>query len=922
MYQGRFAPSPSGRLHAGSLLTGLAAVLRALSMQGHCLIRIEDLDFPRCAPSLTPWMLQELALLGLFPYSKLCGQKYIFNSCKSLAPNQAPIRSNLATPDLPKTQAEPHATFTAFTATSNLLGHPGSGQLSIKATKEALSPALDVGKANGAAAATALGCGTDLGLISVLNKGAGSGLGLGLGLSSGTGWALGPDTAAISALPDLAVQSHNMSVYYAALTRLYDSGKAFCCNCTRAELKVRPCPCAAKGLHPQNAPSAKAPSWDISAAAAAEGLVLRTELAQYLKHYPSFEDLIFGTVKQPLDLPSSLIIQRRDGIIAYNLAVVEDDHRQRINEIVRGADLLETTFLQLALYEICGYTPPHFLHVPVILDPSGRKLSKQNHAPAILGEYLPHVCVIQAAQQLNLPLSKEAAEIAHAQDRLAIQASRLISELLSASAIKDASSLESSAPSDSSVHTATTSVSPATTATSAAATATASIDAVRSNTSTHAATSAHGTVLSQVAMPMPDSASQLAAIGARSGSHADAAMQLNAHAQDQNANSQIKSQSLPPANGGCHRQTQTTTTTTITTTIKQHSSHENDCSLKTASALSKDATSITSVTLSTPKKGSITQCSQLAQGNVGGCYGTGNGNSSSNDGRSCDGSGSDGGNSSCCNTQDEKSQSKLAGSNGSDSSNSSSHSRACKSCSNGKDGEYGDSALVTVDLLHSPGLVSDHAQQLSLFSCAQLAVDNLGVSTALQALPPCCDAKRGAIELEATKLNQSAADYGINTDLSLVGEPLAKQRLDSGLTGAGAENVKGVGAEELTPQIASHPAAQSPGRHNPASQEIVSDLSPQNHKTSALTLDASHSRLAVKELKAQDEQGVPSEPYAARTLSKLPANSLRLDAATAVSPAWSELVEIGQKYHALQLDLIRSLATCFDLERIKQTLSR
>jgi len=98
----------------------------------------------------------------------------------------------------------------------------------------------------------------------------------------------------------------------------------------------------------------------------------------------SFTDQIQGVFKQQLDTEvGDFIVKRRDGMTAYNLAVVVDDAEQAITEIVRGTDLLETTPRQIYLQQLLGFNTPSYLHFPVATDQSGRKLSKQNHAPEI-----------------------------------------------------------------------------------------------------------------------------------------------------------------------------------------------------------------------------------------------------------------------------------------------------------------------------------------------------------------------------------------------------------------------------------------------------------------------------------------------------------------------------------------------------------
>lgn len=77
------------------------------------------------------------------------------------------------------------------------------------------------------------------------------------------------------------------------------------------------------------------------------------------------------------------ILKRRDGLFAYQLAVVVDDHLQGINHIVRGADLFDNTPRQIYLQQLLGYKTPSYLHFPVATTTDGKKLSKQNHSPEI-----------------------------------------------------------------------------------------------------------------------------------------------------------------------------------------------------------------------------------------------------------------------------------------------------------------------------------------------------------------------------------------------------------------------------------------------------------------------------------------------------------------------------------------------------------
>lgn len=259
-YCGRFAPSPSGRLHWGSLVSGYASYFRAKSQQGRFIVRIEDLDFPRCPKENTPIVLEELELLGMQ------------SDC-------SPI-----------------------------------------------------------------------------------------------------------------IQSEQLSNYQELLSKLIDSKQAYYCTCSRAQMKMRPCPCHDKTIQEQ---IAKGPL---------DHVAIRIDLSPYLTHHKSFVDGNLGLIEQATldhELAHSLVLKRADNIIAYNLAVVLDDHDEHISEVVRGADMLDATFLQICLYEILGYQAPSFFHVPLIVDHSGNKLSKQNKAPAVLVTNAPHQALAHTYQLLG-----------------------------------------------------------------------------------------------------------------------------------------------------------------------------------------------------------------------------------------------------------------------------------------------------------------------------------------------------------------------------------------------------------------------------------------------------------------------------------------------------------------------------------------
>jgi len=98
----------------------------------------------------------------------------------------------------------------------------------------------------------------------------------------------------------------------------------------------------------------------------------------------SFVDALQGTQSQRLENESGdFIIRRRDGLVAYQLAVVVDDALEGITEIVRGIDIMDSTQRQIWLQQLLGYSTPQYVHIPVITHPNGDKLSKLTGAPGI-----------------------------------------------------------------------------------------------------------------------------------------------------------------------------------------------------------------------------------------------------------------------------------------------------------------------------------------------------------------------------------------------------------------------------------------------------------------------------------------------------------------------------------------------------------
>ena len=250
MYTGRFAPTPSGRLHFGSLIALLGAYLRAKSQQGRILLRIEDLDSARCSKELTIKMLSDLDTLGF----------------------------------------------------------------------------------------------------------------------------------SFDAPPKIQSDSQNRSRYLEVLKLLEQKGCTFRCSCTRDSLRHTPCTCHTRVLQSNSGFSVR----------------FRPDPQSETE----FTDALQGRVKTQSS-SQFITLLRRDGIIAYNLACVVDDHDTGVTEVVRGRDLIAETPVQNAIYRALNWQTPAYLHLPLALQQEDRKFSKQNHAKAVLEDQTPQQALLSALDFLG-----------------------------------------------------------------------------------------------------------------------------------------------------------------------------------------------------------------------------------------------------------------------------------------------------------------------------------------------------------------------------------------------------------------------------------------------------------------------------------------------------------------------------------------
>jgi len=179
-------------------------------------------------------------------------------------------------------------------------------------------------------------------------------------------------------------QSARTPAYREAVRTMAAAGVAYRCRCTRGERGTQPCRCRDENLQGDDC------AWR-----------LRLDAACI-----SFEDRIQGHCSYDMATLGDPVLFRRDGVAAYQLAVVVDDAFQRISDVVRGADLLESTAWQIAVCEALKTPVPRYAHIPLLTEPDGAKLAKSRRSMP-LERLDPGPALAEALSVLGITIPKE-----------------------------------------------------------------------------------------------------------------------------------------------------------------------------------------------------------------------------------------------------------------------------------------------------------------------------------------------------------------------------------------------------------------------------------------------------------------------------------------------------------------------------------
>jgi glutamyl-Q tRNA(Asp) synthetase len=173
---------------------------------------------------------------------------------------------------------------------------------------------------------------------------------------------------------EVEYQSRQLSLFEEAIAELRRRKLTYACQCTRRM----------RGEFEESAYPGTCRDRDVSARPAA--LRFRVDAAETVR----FTDRFQGPCEFALRTLGDVVIRRRDGVFAYQLAVIVDDAAQGVTDVVRGADLLESTAWQIPLQRALGLPTPRYAHLPLVVEPGGAKLSKSLRAVSLQPERASH----------------------------------------------------------------------------------------------------------------------------------------------------------------------------------------------------------------------------------------------------------------------------------------------------------------------------------------------------------------------------------------------------------------------------------------------------------------------------------------------------------------------------------------------------
>jgi glutamyl-Q tRNA(Asp) synthetase len=195
----------------------------------------------------------------------------------------------------------------------------------------------------------------------------------------------------------VVAQSSRIALYDAAFEDLLGRKEIYACACSRADIaRAASAPAPEEEDRGEDSSNARRDAVNAGAGGAAsqgaiypgkcrEGLPTGKAARAFRFRVPpglfTFEDLLFGPISENLQVSvGDFVVKRADGPYAYQLAVVVDDAAQGVTEVVRGADLLDSTARQIALQRALSLPTPSYAHLPLVVGPDGKKLGKRDGA--------------------------------------------------------------------------------------------------------------------------------------------------------------------------------------------------------------------------------------------------------------------------------------------------------------------------------------------------------------------------------------------------------------------------------------------------------------------------------------------------------------------------------------------------------------